>query len=202
MRQGQASNRRIAGEIREQVLGGRLPEWHEFGPTFASQQLAKRRQANRLTQIRPRRTVGGGAETARQASSPGSQRGWQEPVHGRILESAATAVVAGDSRLQCQVLNGEPATKHIMRSAAPTTPGGRRAFLAQGLRSAASPKKCRLDALFVRGLRPGQPGTVIESFSVVDATGPIGSSNPPILIYSVLQPLLSAGTPYSSETPL
>jgi len=40
---GQPSNRRIAEEIREKALGivGQ-PEWHDFGPTFASEQLAKR----------------------------------------------------------------------------------------------------------------------------------------------------------------
>lgn len=42
---GQTSNRRIVGEIREQALEVlRQPEWHDFGPTFASQQLAKRHQ--------------------------------------------------------------------------------------------------------------------------------------------------------------
>ncbi len=43
-----------------------------------------------------------------------------------------------------------------MRSAGPTTPGGRRALLAQGLRSGASPKKCRFDCFSIRGasLRP------------------------------------------------
>jgi hypothetical protein len=40
---GQASNRKIAGEVRAQalqILSG--PDWHDFGPTFASEQLAKR----------------------------------------------------------------------------------------------------------------------------------------------------------------
>jgi hypothetical protein len=40
---GQPSNRRIAGEVREQALRIlREPDWHDFGPTFASEQLAKR----------------------------------------------------------------------------------------------------------------------------------------------------------------
>lgn len=40
---GRVSNRRIAAEVREEAL--RLvgqPEWHDFGPTFAAEQLAKR----------------------------------------------------------------------------------------------------------------------------------------------------------------
>jgi hypothetical protein len=45
MTQRQASNRRIAVEIRDHALEVlRQPEYHEFGPTFASRQLAKRHQ--------------------------------------------------------------------------------------------------------------------------------------------------------------
>src|SRR5205814_1754045 len=42
---GRRSNRRIEEEMREKALGifGQ-PEWHDFGPTFASEQLAKRYQ--------------------------------------------------------------------------------------------------------------------------------------------------------------
>jgi predicted deacetylase len=40
---GQASNHRIGEEIQQRVLKLlRQPEWHDFGPTFASEQLAKR----------------------------------------------------------------------------------------------------------------------------------------------------------------
>lgn len=42
---GKESNRRIEEEVRERALVVlREPEWHDFGPTFASQQLAKRHQ--------------------------------------------------------------------------------------------------------------------------------------------------------------
>jgi hypothetical protein len=40
---GRASNRRIADEIRRKALRIlQQPDWHDFGPTFASEQLAKR----------------------------------------------------------------------------------------------------------------------------------------------------------------
>jgi hypothetical protein len=40
---GRESNRRIAEAIRARAMEiVKLPEWHDFGPTFASQQLAKR----------------------------------------------------------------------------------------------------------------------------------------------------------------
>ena len=40
---GLPSNRRIGEEIKQKALGIlRLPEWHDFGPTFASEQLGKR----------------------------------------------------------------------------------------------------------------------------------------------------------------
>ncbi len=40
---GRASNGRIAEEIQRQAAGClKPPEWHDFGPTFASEQLAKR----------------------------------------------------------------------------------------------------------------------------------------------------------------
>jgi hypothetical protein len=39
---GRASNRKIAGEVREKALAVLAePDWHDFGPTFASGQLAK-----------------------------------------------------------------------------------------------------------------------------------------------------------------
>ena len=39
---GQPRNRRIEEEIREKALGIlQHPDWHDFGPTFASQQLLK-----------------------------------------------------------------------------------------------------------------------------------------------------------------
>jgi len=39
------SNRRIDDEVRAQSMKIlKLPDWHDFGPTFASQQLAKRHQ--------------------------------------------------------------------------------------------------------------------------------------------------------------
>ncbi|MDQ2948597.1 MAG: ISNCY family transposase [Acidobacteriota bacterium] len=42
---GQASNRRIAEEIRAQATELlKQPEWHDFGPKFASEQLAKRHE--------------------------------------------------------------------------------------------------------------------------------------------------------------
>src|SRR5712692_9352538 len=42
---GVPSNRRIATRIQEKALKIlRQPEWHDFGPTFASEQLAKRHQ--------------------------------------------------------------------------------------------------------------------------------------------------------------
>jgi hypothetical protein len=42
---GRASNRRIAEGIRRRALRMlRQPDWHDFGPTFASEQLAKRHQ--------------------------------------------------------------------------------------------------------------------------------------------------------------
>src|SRR5688572_28189488 len=42
---GRASNRKLAVETRKQalaILGS--PDWHDFGPTFAAQQLAQRHQ--------------------------------------------------------------------------------------------------------------------------------------------------------------
>jgi hypothetical protein len=40
---GRPSNRRLPKKLQEQVLAIlKQPEWHDFGPTFASQQLAKR----------------------------------------------------------------------------------------------------------------------------------------------------------------
>lgn len=42
---GRSSNRRIAEEIRQKAVRVlRQPDWHDFGPTFASEQLAKRHQ--------------------------------------------------------------------------------------------------------------------------------------------------------------
>lgn len=42
---GQQSNRRIDEEIRKRAIGIlKTPEWHDFKPTFASEQLAKRHQ--------------------------------------------------------------------------------------------------------------------------------------------------------------
>src|SRR5882724_838156 len=42
---GRESNRRIDDEVRAQSMKIlKLPDWHDFGPTFASQQLAKRHQ--------------------------------------------------------------------------------------------------------------------------------------------------------------
>jgi transposase len=40
---GQPSNRKIAPQLQAQAIGIlKQPEWHDFGPTFASEQLAKR----------------------------------------------------------------------------------------------------------------------------------------------------------------
>lgn len=40
---GHPSNRRISGDVREKAIEAlRQPDWHDFGPTFASEQLAKR----------------------------------------------------------------------------------------------------------------------------------------------------------------
>src|SRR5258708_19478417 len=42
---GRASNRRIAETIRKQAMRIlQQPDWHDFGPTFASEQLAKRHE--------------------------------------------------------------------------------------------------------------------------------------------------------------
>ena len=42
---GRASNRKIAAKVQAQAIELlKQPEWHDFGPTFASQQLAKRHQ--------------------------------------------------------------------------------------------------------------------------------------------------------------
>jgi hypothetical protein len=42
---GQASNRRIDEEVRARAMKiVRTPDWHDFGPTFASEQLAKRQE--------------------------------------------------------------------------------------------------------------------------------------------------------------
>jgi hypothetical protein len=42
---GRSSNRRIAEKIRQKAVRVlRQPDWRDFGPTFASEQLAKRRQ--------------------------------------------------------------------------------------------------------------------------------------------------------------
>ena len=52
---------------------------------------------------------------------------------------------------------------------------------------------------FDRSLRSapgGTPGAVLESFSVDNAMGSFGNFNPPILVNSTVQPLLTAGTPY------
>jgi transposase len=40
---GRASNRKIATKVQAQAIGIlKQPDWHDFGPTFASEQLAKR----------------------------------------------------------------------------------------------------------------------------------------------------------------
>ena len=40
---GRTSNRKIAAKVQAQVIELlKQPEWHDFGPTFASEQLAKR----------------------------------------------------------------------------------------------------------------------------------------------------------------
>src|SRR5262244_744805 len=40
---GQPSNRKLSAETQRQVVKLlKQPDWHDFGPTFASQQLAKR----------------------------------------------------------------------------------------------------------------------------------------------------------------
>jgi transposase len=40
---GRASNRKIAASVQSQALEMlRQPDWHDFGPTFAAEQLAKR----------------------------------------------------------------------------------------------------------------------------------------------------------------
>lgn len=40
---GRASNRKIAAKVQAQAIGMlKQPDWHDFGPTFASEQLAKR----------------------------------------------------------------------------------------------------------------------------------------------------------------
>src|SRR5580692_5111855 len=40
---GRASNRKIGGSVQSQALEMlRQPDWHDFGPTFAAEQLAKR----------------------------------------------------------------------------------------------------------------------------------------------------------------
>jgi predicted DNA-binding protein (UPF0251 family) len=40
---GQPSNRKIAPQLQAQAIGIlKQPDWHDFGPTFASEQLAKR----------------------------------------------------------------------------------------------------------------------------------------------------------------
>src|SRR5712672_3861689 len=40
---GRASNRRIATKVQAQAIELlKQPDWHDFGPTFASEQLAKR----------------------------------------------------------------------------------------------------------------------------------------------------------------
>ena len=42
---GRASNRKIAASVQAQAIQIlKQPEWHDFGPTFASEQLAKRHQ--------------------------------------------------------------------------------------------------------------------------------------------------------------
>jgi predicted ArsR family transcriptional regulator len=42
---GRPSNRRLSDETQRQALAIlKQPEWHDFGPTFASEQLAKRYQ--------------------------------------------------------------------------------------------------------------------------------------------------------------
>jgi hypothetical protein len=42
---GRASNRRIDEKIRERAMAiVKSPDWHDFRPTFASEQLAKRHE--------------------------------------------------------------------------------------------------------------------------------------------------------------
>ncbi|MCU1328858.1 MAG: putative transposase protein Y4bF, partial [Bryobacterales bacterium] len=42
---GRASNRKLAAKTQKQALAIlRKPEWHDFGPTFAAEQLAKHHQ--------------------------------------------------------------------------------------------------------------------------------------------------------------
>ena len=42
---GRASNRKIAAKVQAQAMEIlKQPDWHDFGPTFAAEQLAKRHQ--------------------------------------------------------------------------------------------------------------------------------------------------------------
>ena len=42
---GRASNRKLSGKTQRQALAIlKQPDWHDFGPTFAAEQLAKRHQ--------------------------------------------------------------------------------------------------------------------------------------------------------------
>jgi len=48
----------------------------------------------------------------------------------------------------------------------------------------------------------GQPGTILESFHLENALGPAGANNPPVVVTSVLNPVLLAGSVYwLIETP-
>lgn len=50
--------------------------------------------------------------------------------------------------------------------------------------------------MFLHADTGGSPGALLESWSVDDAMGPFGDWNPPVVLSSVVHPMLASGTPY------
>ena len=50
--------------------------------------------------------------------------------------------------------------------------------------------------IFLAGDASGQPGAILESFHLVNFLGPAGAANPPVVVTSVINPVLTAGGVY------
>ena len=91
---GRGSNRKIAARVQAQAIEIlKQPEWHDFGPTFAAEQLARRQQIRVSDETlrqwmigagrgRPNKCMAGGHAGARSASwcggTPPSTTGWKD----------------------------------------------------------------------------------------------------------------------------
>ncbi len=111
---GKPSNRRVEEEIRKKALVIlQQPDWHDFGPTFASQQLAKRHEvevsketvrtwmiAAGLWKSRPRKLKEVHCWRARR-SSAGELVQWDTSTHDPLRKNSPTAksLIVADERI-------------------------------------------------------------------------------------------------------